>query len=290
MTFHNAETPLSVLDGFTLTNGKVGVYCEGRDTEPVIGRCVIRANTTGIDGPYASPTIIECTIEANSKVGISNCAGKVEHCLIAGNGEHGLAREWNAGITVTNSVIVQNLGRGLNHVWVEPYFTSSYNTIWGNKLGSYRNLSAGPGDLHEKPWLARPGHWDTDGTWHKGDYHLRSKMGRWDPITETWVTDPTDSPCLDRGDPNTPIGDEPYPHGDRINQGAYGGTDEASLSEGPQPMCVEYPEMDFNGDCKVDQADLDIFLQHWLECNLDLEDACWPDGPPQPPVVPGIQP
>jgi hypothetical protein len=79
-------------------------------------------------------------------------------------------------------------------------------------------------------------------------------------------------------------------HGGRINMGAYGGTAEASKSEGPKPMCTKYPEMDFNHDCKVNQVDLDTFMQHWLECNLDPEDACWPAGVPQSPVLPDVQP
>jgi hypothetical protein len=49
----------------------------------------------------------------------------------------------------------------------------------------------------------------------------------------------------------------------------------------------EYPEMDFNQDWKVDQADLDIFMQHWLECSLDDPNACWPQGPP---LTPHVQP
>ena len=47
--------------------------------------------------------------------------------------------------------------------------------------------------------------------------------------------------------------------------------------------CLEYPVMDFNRDCKVDQADLDLFMAHWLECNLDPQEACWPDGVPEDP-------
>ena len=69
-------------------------------------------------------------------------------------------------------------------------------------------------------------------------------------------------------------GDEPYPHGNRINLGVYGSTVEASMSYADEPMCIEYPSMDFNHDCKVDQADLDIFMEHWLECNLDDPNAC----------------
>ena len=35
------------------------------------------------------------------------------------------------------------------------------------------------------------------------------------------------------GDPNSPIEDEPLPNGNRINMGAYGGTNQASLSYEP---------------------------------------------------------
>ena len=38
------------------------------------------------------------------------------------------------------------------------------------------------------------------------------------------------SPCIDAGDPDTLLGDEPEPNGWRINMGACGGTTEASKS------------------------------------------------------------
>lgn len=44
---------------------------------------------------------------------------------------------------------------------------------------------------------------------------------------------------------------------------------------GPKPLCVKYPAMDFNGDCKVDFGDLAVFLTHWLDCNLEPASACW---------------
>jgi hypothetical protein len=40
-------------------------------------------------------------------------------------------------------------------------------------------------------------------------------------------------------------------------------------------VCTAYPEMDFNKDCKVDFKDLAIFLQSWLECNLEPRELCW---------------
>lgn len=43
----------------------------------------------------------------------------------------------------------------------------------------------------------------------------------------------------------------------------------------PDAICTRRPAMDFNDDCKVDFKDLAIFMQSWLECNLDPTEACW---------------
>jgi hypothetical protein len=49
-------------------------------------------------------------------------------------------------------------------------------------------------------------------------------------VSESWVVDETTSPCINAGDPDSFVGDEPASHGDRINMGAFGGTPEASKS------------------------------------------------------------
>lgn len=41
-----------------------------------------------------------------------------------------------------------------------------------------------------------------------------------------------------------------------------------------EPVCREIPEMDFTGDCRVDLADVAIFVQSWMECNLFPRSAC----------------
>jgi hypothetical protein len=62
------------------------------------------------------------------------------------------------------------------------------------------------------------------------DYHLKSKEGRWNPVTSQWVKDEVHSPGIDAGNPTAPYGQEPIPHGSRTNMGAYGNTPEASKS------------------------------------------------------------
>ena len=133
----------------------------------------------------------------------------------------------------------------------------------------------GSGNINIDPLFANPGHWDTNSTpedvnddyWINGDYHLKSQAGRWDSNIQSWIQDEVTSPCIDTGDPNSPIGLEPFPNGGYINMGAYGGTSEASKSYFGKPICETIVAGDINGDCKVDEADLEIMMLHWLEDN-----------------------
>jgi hypothetical protein len=94
----------------------------------------------------------------------------------------------------------------------------------------------GTGNVSVDPCFADPGHWDpNDAVWVEGDYHLKSQAGRWEPISQSCVVDEVTSPCIDAGDPNSPVGDEPEPNGGRINMGAYAGTAEASKSYVEKP-------------------------------------------------------
>jgi hypothetical protein len=129
--------------------------------------------------------------------------------------------------------------------------------------------------LRTDPMFARNGHWDPNGSeaprsndnpiWVDGDYHLESQAGRWNPNNQSWVQDDVTSPCIDAGDPNSPIGQEPFPNGGITNMGAYGGTAEASKSYFGEPVCETIVAGDINGDCKVDFADFTLMAGHWLE-------------------------
>jgi hypothetical protein len=75
-----------------------------------------------------------------------------------------------------------------------------------------------------------------------------------------WVYDDVNSACIDAGDPNSDWTKELWPHGKRINMGAYGGTPEASMS----PSTVgNIADIDNSG--MVDVNDLRLFTQQWLE-------------------------
>jgi len=114
----------------------------------------------------------------------------------------------------------------------------------------------GIGNIGDDPLFADP---------NNNDYHLKSQAGRWNPNSQKWVQDSITSPCIDMGDPKSPIMYEPFPNGGRINIGAYGGTAEASKSYFGLPLCETIVAGDINGDCKVDFKDFAIFSDNWLE-------------------------
>lgn len=121
---------------------------------------------------------------------------------------------------------------GPQPVWETPGTTTQvrYSDIEGGWPGE--------GNIDADPLFAALGRWDLNGTpddpnddrWIDGDYHLKSQAGRRVAASGNWVADSVISPCIDSGDPNSPVGDEPQPNGGRINMGFYGGTTEASKS------------------------------------------------------------
>jgi hypothetical protein len=144
----------------------------------------------------------------------------------------------------------------------------------------------GEGNIDVDPCFVSPGFWadpndpavelgpDHPGAvWVNGDYHLKSQAGHWDRETRIWVRDEVTSACIDAGDPNAPLGLEPFPNGGIVNLGAYGGTAEASGSYFGAPVCETPIAGDLNGDCKVDQMDMDILLSHWLMEGADFGNA-----------------
>ncbi len=144
----------------------------------------------------------------------------------------------------------------------------------------------GQGNIDADPCFVAAGYWadandpsitvesdDPNAVWIDGDYHLMAQAGRWDPESQSWVKDDVTSPCVDAGDPMSPIGHEPFPNGGVINMGAYGGTAEASKSYFGEPICETIVAGDINGDCKVDFSDFQILCSHWLQRGTDFVNA-----------------
>jgi len=250
-----------------------------------VSRCLFAGNTTRGIGSIAGGAI-----ENHATV------MKLANCVFAGNsgGPFGPGAIFTsmAILEISNCTFVDNRGqpasvlmyailpgaraeltRNIVRDGPEP-FTS----LFGREpqiLVTYSNIEGGyegRGNFDSDPLFVDPGHWDPNGTpedpdddvYVVGDYHLKSQAGHWDRATETWVFDEVTSPCIDAGDPNAPLGAEPFPNGGFVNMGAYGGTSEASRSYFGEPVCETHIAGDINGDCKVDDLDMDILLSHWL--------------------------
>jgi len=140
--------------------------------------------------------------------------------IIWNNGRDGIRTGTkHIALNVSNNIIANNKGYGINDAAGKVRL--SHNDVWNNAKGNYKGYAAGKGDFSKDPLFANP---------LKGDFHLKSKVGRWDPRAKKWIKDNVHSPCIDAGDPKADFSREPAPNGGRVNMGAYGNTREASKS------------------------------------------------------------
>jgi parallel beta-helix repeat protein len=146
------------------------------------------------------------------------------------------------------------------------HITIEYSNIEGGQdavsiSGQYSTLTWGEGNLNTDPLFADPS---------IGDFHLKSEAGRWDPNSESWIIDDVTSPCVDAGDPNSEWASEIWPHGQRINMGAYGNTQEASMSIKSQTMSL--PNVAYIYKSNLDEAQSFKSLLITYGCPTDLID------------------
>ena len=232
----------------TARNYGGGLYLDRSEVE--VSHCIFEGNSTRDGGAlcnYGGNARIKfCTFKANragrNGGAVNNrhgCSPSFSNCIFYTNeGQLGgamatMGDQDNAN--VTNCTFSRNHATengGALYVGYNKCTTATNCILWGNTpeqiIGessvSYCNVQGdwpGEGNIDADPLFADP---------ENGDYHLKSQAGRWDSISQSWVVDDVTSPCIDAGDPSSPIGLEPLPNGDIINIGAYGGTAEASKS------------------------------------------------------------
>jgi hypothetical protein len=289
VVFDFMEGPDSILKGFTIT-GIIGVRCYA--SAPTIKKNFITACfRSGIYGAYAaSPTICHNLITYNDGTiedklvvggGIRGCHGLIANNIIGWNQTKEISGNtgYGGGLydcqgTIKNNTIVNNSshygsaiadchGSIVNNIiaYNETVHTVMGGSIYGsaenhhncffmNQGGHFAGgCFAGPGDFASDPFFNAPA---------KGDFHLKSATGRWDPNSQNWIQDDVNSPCIDAGDPNSEWTAEIWPHGQRINIGAYGGTPEASMSSSRLGNIA-----DLNRDGIVNLIDYSYLIQHW---------------------------
>jgi hypothetical protein len=229
--------------------------------------------------------------------------GTINNCIIAGNQFMVGGGVWYYSGSIINCSIVNNRsmdngggGAGVywSSFWPEGQITNCI--IWGNTIERASvpkedvQILGGDGtsmpafcciqdwervDLNNifyDPCFVSPGTWEDpcdtpedkfDDVWVMGDYHLKSMFGRWDPNQSDWVYDTSTSPCIDTGDPNSVRTGELWPHGTRINMGAYGGIPQASMSRSTSGHAA-----DLNNDYMINLSDLSVFDEAWSRKEL----------------------
>ena len=205
-----------------------GLYCGGSSTNFVLERCIISSNTAeaggGIFAGSGDLNVTNCTIANNELSGASSSVGGGIHSE-------------NSDVVVTNSIVWFNEGTA---IWRDS--SSSVSVHYSNIEGGF----SGQDNIDEDPLFASA---------DSGDYHLQSVLGRYDPDWGEWDTDYSHSPCIDAGDPQDAVGSEPFPNNKRINMGAYGGTSQASKSNGPLIFHVDGSNgSDFNSGLSGEDA------------------------------------
>jgi hypothetical protein len=240
-----------VLDGGG--TGPVISFTHNEDADCLVAGLVIsgaKGRSAGaIRCTTGSPTIVNCLIAGNRTMDSDSAAvyctdsrAMFLNCTFADNyaGAAGAALCLrNSPVSIVNSILWDNA----------PAQILSSGT--GTPLVRYSAVAGGwpgAGNFAADPLFAVAGRWvyrnfpsvtlkpdDPNAAWVMGDYHLQSQAGRWDPKTHAWVQDKATSPCVDAGDPTTPVGHEPPPNGGIIDLGAYGGTVEAGKSLSPGP-------------------------------------------------------
>jgi len=223
--------------------------------------CIFTANTAtnqggGMESTRSNLTLTNCTFSGNSAYndydylssfggGINSLEGDtiiLTNCTFAHNSAQYGNALCSSNFEPSNfefiNCILWDGGQEIFYSDFHPItITITYSNIQGGWSGE------GGNNIDADPMFAYPGYWvdvndpnavvepnDPNAVWIDGDYHLKSQAGRWDPNSLSWIVDDVTSPCIDTGDPNSPIGNEPFPNGDIINMGAYGGTEKASKS------------------------------------------------------------
>ena len=225
-----------------------GIHCYGHNSPTILGNTIWGNEAGSRGGGIGCHDLCTATIQGNTISGNHarngggiGCYGysspTIQRNTISGNSAvtgGGIGCDYYSSPTIVNSIIAFSTSGGgvLADVGCDP--SVQYCDVYGNTGGNYVGMpdeTGSNGNISMDPLLASD-----------GDCHVRSKGGRWDPVSSSWVIDAAHSPCIDAGTGGP--GDEPAPNGGVINMGAYGGTWQASKSKPVLPPPPPAPVMD----------------------------------------------
>ena len=234
-------------------------YCGGAiynedNCNPSITKCTFNSNNAQHGGAIynysnCNPIILNTIFSENSaqyggaiknseaRATIINCTLTKNYADLGG----GIWNAWNGTSELLNCILWHNTDRDgtseaaqidgvpplpLMSPIAQPVTTVNYCCIEG-----LTGTLGGTGNIADDPLFADP---------NKNDYHLKSVGWRYSDEGKKWTHDNVTSPCIDAGNPGSPLFDEPVNIDDdiviqwgeniRINMGAYGGTSQASMA------------------------------------------------------------
>ena len=222
-------------------------------SSPTVNDSEFSENTANSEGgamlnDYSSPTLTRCTFSTNSTdltdgtggaICNKNNSPTVTNCTFSGNSANqgGAMTNWQSSPTVTNCILWNNSAASGNEIAIGE--SSVINVKYCDVEGG---LNAIDDDLEGNTINWGNSTIDTDPLFvdaFGGDYHLRSEGWRWDITVNQWTWDAVTSPCIDAGNPGSPLAAEPmtlnvdplnrFGQNLRINMGAHGGTARAAM-------------------------------------------------------------
>ncbi|MBN1507431.1 MAG: S8 family serine peptidase [Sedimentisphaerales bacterium] len=237
-----------------------------RDTSDVTAaNCIFSGNHADHDGGAmrvvgATVTLTNCTISGNDAGqrfgGVVSTAGGVLH--------------------LADSILWANSDKRNGPGTEAAQLAAEGGAVWMDYccVQALSGVLGGIGNIAADPLFVDPA---------ADDYHLRSQGWRWDAGSRQWVYDGQTSPCVDAGNPGRALGEEPvtsaedpnHPVGAnaRIDMGAYGGTEEASMAPPQWAMLA-----DMTNDRRVDWHDLACLAAYWTKTGGDLAGDLSRDG------------
>jgi thermitase len=259
-----------------------GVY-NYNNCNPIIQNSILNKNTAQYGGAIknseAQVTLINCTITEN-------------HADMGG----GIWNAWNGASEMLNCILWNNSDQNGTSQAAQidsspsiPDILSTSQPMTSVNYCCIQGLTGTPGgvgNISDDPLFYNP---------DSNDYHLKSKGWRWQALTENhtvpessssqrWTHDDVTSPCIDAGNPGSPLFDEPLSiDGDisnrwgqniRINMGAYGGTIEASMAPPGLRLLA-----DINNDCIVNMKDYALQASyHGLPAHANMARMAMPQN------------
>ena len=236
--YNSACSPTLTDCTFSENNASIGGAIYNYTSSPVLTGCTLSENTSDTYGGAfysrsSSPQLTNCLLVGNTATARyggafynSISSPQLTNCTLSGNSAvkgGGMASFSSSSPVIRNCIFWGNSAGTGN----EFYSSSSAPAVsYSCVAGGY----AGTGNISSAPLFAGG-----------GDYHLKSRSGRWTP--GGYVTDASTSPSLDTGDPISACGNEPAPNGGRINLGVYGNTSQASKRGG----LIHYVDADATG-------------------------------------------